>query len=67
MTNRNPLVVSVGVLADLTSLEREELFFLQKTFLPLQGRVAKVIEEKSNNHKKPKDTSVIDKQGKEAA
>ena len=67
MTNRNPLAVSVRVLADLTSLEREELFFLQKAFLPLQGRVAKAIEERSNNHKKPKATSTTYKQGKEAA
>ena len=48
MTNHNPLAVNVSVLTQLTALEQEELFFLQKSFMPLQGLAAQAIEEKLN-------------------
>ena len=48
MTNHNPLAVNVSVLSELTALEQEELFFLQKAFMPLQCLAAKAIEDKLN-------------------
>ena len=48
MTNHNPLAVEVAVLTQLTALEQEELFFLQKSFIPLQGLAAKAVEDKLN-------------------
>ncbi len=48
MTNHNPLAVNVSVLSQLTALEQEELFFLQKSFMPLQGLAAQAIEDRLN-------------------
>ncbi len=48
MTNHNPLAVDIALVAQLTALEQEELFFLQKSFMPLQGLAAQAIEDRLN-------------------